>query len=89
VQIAISDRGVGIPEGQLDTVFDPFVTHRPQGLGLGLAISRSIVVAHHGRIQAENNADRGATFRCFLPLANGTADGGVARDSVVAMVPHG
>jgi two-component system sensor kinase FixL len=75
VQIAISDRGVGIPDGQLDSVFDPFVTHRPQGLGLGLAISRSIVVAHHGRIQAENNADRGATFRCFLPLANGTADG--------------
>ncbi len=71
VQIAIADRGVGIPDGELDSVFDPFVTHRPQGLGLGLAISRSIVVAHRGRIQAENNADRGATFRCFLPLANG------------------
>jgi PAS domain S-box-containing protein len=89
VQIAISDRGVGIPDGQLDSVFDPFVTHRPQGLGLGLAISRSIVVAHHGRIQAENNADRGATFRCFLPLASGTADGKAGRDSVVAMVPPG
>ena len=73
VQIAIADRGVGIPDGELDSVFDPFVTHRPQGLGLGLAISRSIVVAHRGRIQAENNADRGATFRCFLPLANGQA----------------
>jgi len=75
VQIAVSDRGVGIPDGALDSVFDPFVTHRAEGLGLGLAISRSIVVAHHGRIQAENNADRGATFRCFLPLATGTADG--------------
>ena len=73
VQIAIADRGVGIPDGQLDSVFDPFVTHRPQGLGLGLAISRSIVHAHGGRIQAENNADRGATFRCFLPVANGQA----------------
>ena len=71
VQIAIADRGVGIPDGELDSVFDPFVTHRPQGLGLGLAISRSIVMAHRGRIQAENNADRGATFRCYLPLANG------------------
>jgi PAS domain S-box-containing protein len=70
VQIAIADRGVGIPEGQLDSVFDPFVTHRAQGLGLGLTISRSIVLAHRGRIQAENNADRGATFRCFLPVAN-------------------
>jgi PAS domain S-box-containing protein len=71
VQIAIADRGVGIPDGELDSVFDPFVTHRPQGLGLGLAISRSIVLAHRGRIYAENNADRGATFRCFLPVANG------------------
>jgi two-component system sensor kinase FixL len=52
-------------------VFDPFVTHGTQGLGLGLTISRSIVLAHRGRIQAENNADRGATFRCFLPVANG------------------
>ena len=47
------------------------MTHREQGLGLGLAISRSIVQAHRGRIQAENNPDRGATFRCFLPLADG------------------
>jgi PAS domain S-box-containing protein len=89
VQIAISDRGVGIPDGQLDSVFDPFVTHRAEGLGLGLAISRSIVVAHRGRIQAENNADRGATFRCFLPLASGTADAAAGRDSVVAMMPRG
>ena len=71
VQIAVADRGVGIPDGQLDSVFDPFVTHRPQGLGLGLTISRSIVLAHRGRIQAENNPGRGATFRCFLPVANG------------------
>jgi two-component system, LuxR family, sensor kinase FixL len=56
---------------------------------LGLAISRSIVAAHRGRIQAENNADRGATFRCFLPLANGTADGVGGRDSVVVMMPPG
>jgi two-component system sensor kinase FixL len=73
-QIAVTDRGVGIPDGELETVFDPFVTHREHGLGLGLAISRSIVLAHRGRIQAENNADRGATFRCFLPLAGGQAD---------------
>jgi len=71
VQIAVADRGVGIPDDQLDSVFDPFVTHRAQGLGLGLTISRSIVLAHRGRIQAENNAGRGATFRCFLPVANG------------------
>ncbi len=71
VQIAVADRGIGIPEDQLDSVFDPFFTHRVQGLGLGLTISRSIVLAHRGRIRAENNADGGATFRCFLPVANG------------------
>ena len=59
----------GIPDGQLDRVFEPFVTFRDQGLGLGLAISRSIVTAHGGSIRAENNADGGATFRCLLPFA--------------------
>jgi PAS domain S-box-containing protein len=68
VQMSLSDRGVGIPEHQLEAVFEPFVTFREQGLGLGLAISRSIIVAHGGRILAENNADRGSTFRCFLPV---------------------
>jgi PAS domain S-box-containing protein len=70
VQLAVSDRGVGIPKGQLEQVFEPFVTFRDQGLGLGLAISRSIVRAHRGSIAAENNADGGATFRCLLPVAD-------------------
>ena len=70
VQLALSDRGTGVPEGQLERVFEPFVTFREQGLGLGLAISRSIVTAHGGSIRAENNADGGATFRCFLPIVS-------------------
>lgn len=70
-QIAVADRGVGIPPNQLDAVFEPFVTFRPNGLGLGLAISRSIVIAHEGRITAENNPDRGVTFRCSFPVAVG------------------
>jgi len=69
VQVVVWDRGIGIPSDQLTRVFDPFVTFRDQGLGLGLAISRSIVEAHHGSIRAENNDDGGATFRCFLPAA--------------------
>ena len=69
VQLAVSDHGVGIPEDQLEQVFEPFVTFRDQGLGLGLAISRSIVSAHNGSIRAENNASGGATFRCQLPVA--------------------
>lgn len=70
VHVQVSDSGLGIPGDCLDTVFEPFVTFRKQGLGLGLAISRSIVHSHRGRIVAENNADQGATFRCSLPVAS-------------------
>jgi signal transduction histidine kinase len=67
-EIVVSDRGPGIPDDQLERVFEPFVTFREQGLGLGLAISRSIVTAHGGSIRAVNNPDGGATFRCLLPI---------------------
>jgi len=73
VQLAVSDHGVGIPKDQFEQVFEPFVTFRDQGLGLGLAISRSIVGAHRGSIRAENNVAGGATFRCFLPVADAGA----------------
>jgi PAS domain S-box-containing protein len=69
VEIVVSDRGPGIPPGQLERVFEPFVTFREQGLGLGLAITRSIVTAHGGSICAEDTAGGGATFRCVLPAA--------------------
>jgi PAS domain S-box-containing protein len=69
VQLMVSDRGPGVPKDQLERVFEPFVTFREQGLGLGLAISRSIMVAHGGSIRAENDPDGGATFRCLLPIA--------------------
>jgi signal transduction histidine kinase len=69
VQMMVSDRGGGIPADQLEHVFEPFVTFRQQGLGLGLAISRSIVAAHGGSIRAENNPAGGAIFRCLLPVA--------------------
>jgi signal transduction histidine kinase len=69
VELLVSDRGVGIPEQELERVFEPFVSFRKKGLWLGLAISRSIVDAHEGTIRAENNAEGGATFRCFFPVA--------------------
>jgi PAS domain S-box-containing protein len=69
VEFSIADNGAGIPPSQLHAVFEPFVTFREHGLGLGLAISRSIIVSHGGRITSENNADQGATFRCQLPAA--------------------
>ena len=73
VELVVSDRGPGIPDGQLERVFAPFVTFRERGLGLGLAISRSIMAAHGGSIRAENNPDGGATFRCLLPIPSTAA----------------
>ena len=67
VEITVSDRGTGIPPADLERIFDPFVTTKAQGIGLGLAICRSIVDAHGGRLWATNNADVGATLHCELP----------------------
>jgi PAS domain S-box-containing protein len=66
VRIRISDVGTGLP-AQSERVFEPFFTTKPQGLGMGLAISHSIVAAHGGRLWAEPNPDRGATFILSLP----------------------
>ena len=66
VEVSVADRGAGIPAADLERVFEPFVTTKLQGLGLGLAICRSIVEAHGGRLWATNNADRGATLHCEL-----------------------
>ncbi|HXZ10683.1 MAG TPA: ATP-binding protein, partial [Paraburkholderia sp.] len=68
--IAVHDCGHGLAVGKLDCVFKPFYTSKPQGLGLGLSISRSIVELHGGRLWAENNIDRGATFYVTLPAGN-------------------
>jgi PAS domain S-box-containing protein len=68
IQIEVSDCGTGIHPEQLARVFEPFQSTKPDGLGLGLSISRSIVEAHAGRLWAENNPDRGATFYLTLPV---------------------
>ncbi len=67
VEFAVADRGAGIAPADLERIFEPFVTTKAQGLGLGLAICRSIVEAHGGRLWASNNAERGASLHCELP----------------------
>jgi len=71
IEVAVSDNGCGIPADNLAHVFEPFHTSKPNGLGLGLAISRSIIEAHDGKIWVENNAAGGATFTFALPASEG------------------
>jgi two-component system sensor kinase FixL len=67
VVLSVRDRGVGVEASRVATIFEAFVSTKPEGLGMGLAISRSIVVAHGGRIWATCNADRGLTVHVDLP----------------------
>jgi PAS domain S-box-containing protein len=76
--VSVQDGGHGIPPGVSARLFESFFSTKKNGMGLGLSISRSIVLAHHGRIWAENNPDRGATFQFTLPLdkeGNGNGQG--------------
>ena len=67
VLISISDTGVGLPVEKADEIFNTFFTTKPQGSGMGLAISKSIIESHGGRIWANNDGGRGATFHFTLP----------------------
>jgi PAS domain S-box-containing protein len=66
--VAFSDSGIGIAEDMLQRIFEGFYTTKPQGLGVGLEVCRSIMESHRGAIWAEANPDRGATFHFTLPL---------------------
>jgi len=67
--ISVSDTGVGLPAERTDEIFNAFFTTKPQGSGMGLAISRSIIQSHGGRLWANPNNGRGATFQFTLPAA--------------------
>jgi PAS domain S-box-containing protein len=79
VEIEIGDTGPGIDGALIDQVFDQFFTTKPDGVGMGLSISRSIVESHGGSIRAESRAGGGATFRFSLQAAAQRAGGGERR----------
>jgi two-component system sensor kinase FixL len=68
VQISFTDLGLGFRAEDYDKLFQPFYTTKPQGLGLGLSISRSIVAAHGGRLWGTSRPGHGATFHLSLPI---------------------
>jgi two-component system, LuxR family, sensor kinase FixL len=79
VQFSIVDSGPGIPQAMIARLFEPFVTTKAEGLGLGLSIARSIVVAHGGRIWVENNPHGGASVHCFFGSATPSPPHGIPR----------
>jgi len=69
VEVSVTDQGAGIPAPQLGTIFEPFMTTKAHGMGVGLSVCRTIVRAHGGSIHAFNGASRGATFRFSVPAS--------------------
>ena len=67
VELRVQDHGHGLKEGEIDTIFDAFYTTKTEGMGMGLAVSRSIAEAHHGTLIAEVGQPRGTIFRLILP----------------------
>jgi len=69
VMVAVEDAGAGIDMEDIERMFQPLYTTKPEGLGMGLAIARTIIDAHGGQLRASNNVGAGATFQFTLPAA--------------------
>jgi signal transduction histidine kinase len=82
VLVSVADTGPGVPLDQMQKIFEPFVSTKPQGIGLGLVISSSIVSAHGGRLWCTNHEGGGATFNFTLPCASIASIGVRAPDSI-------
>ncbi len=67
ITAAVRDSGNGIDPAMIAQIFEPFFTTKPKGMGMGLAIARSIIKAHGGQLSARRNRDRGSTFEIRLP----------------------
>jgi signal transduction histidine kinase len=68
VWVSVTDTGGGIPQEQINRIFEPFYTTKKKGTGLGLMIVQRIIRAHNGRVELESHVGRGTTFRIWLPL---------------------
>jgi signal transduction histidine kinase len=75
VLVAVRDSGPGLDHVSLSRIFDAFYTTKSHGLGMGLAISRTIIEAHGGRLEAAANTPKGAVFQFRLPIERSTANG--------------
>ncbi|MCU1292122.1 MAG: hypothetical protein JWP08_972 [Bryobacterales bacterium] len=84
VVVTVSDSGVGLDPDKRNRVFDAFFTTKPQGLGMGLSICRTIISTHGGRLSARSNANHGATFEFTLPARTGEIESSEANANRVA-----
>jgi two-component system, LuxR family, sensor kinase FixL len=69
MELSVEDTGPGVPEGLLEQLFEPFFTTKPEGMGLGLSLSRSIIEAHGGTLRYDSGPSGGSIFRIRLPTA--------------------
>ena len=76
VRVNVADTGGGMAPEVMEKLFQPFVSTKPQGMGVGLSICRTIVESHGGRIWPEPNSPRGTVFRFTLPEVDGEHDEG-------------
>ena len=76
--VGVADNGPGIPPERMAHLFDPFYTTKETGMGMGLAISQTIIDDHNGAIRADSEPGRGTVFHLHLPLAEGALSSGVA-----------
>jgi signal transduction histidine kinase len=75
VCLSVEDTGVGVDPERAEQLFEAFYTTKPEGMGMGLAISRSIIESHHGRLWAAANEGPGATFSFSIPSGSPSAAG--------------
>jgi two-component system sensor kinase FixL len=89
VEVTVQDTGPGISAEILGRIYEPFFSTKPDGLGMGLSICRSIAEAHGGRLDASNNPAGGATFVFVLPVAGTPSDTHPPRQEQRTYVEHG